>query len=99
MGAILTCHAGFETFRQGGAVEISADEDQRVHAGLVAPGAVELRVEEHVHALEHEAAGRALDRKHPFGAVEIAAFRAQQLADPGVEFLGVEVARHVHAHG
>ena len=49
--------ARLECLRQRGAVEVLADEDEGVLARVLAPLAVELRVEQHVHALEDEALG------------------------------------------
>ena len=40
--------ARLERFRERGAVEVLADEDERVGARVPAPFAIEFRVEEHV---------------------------------------------------
>ena len=85
--------AGLEGFGQRGAVEVFADEDEGVGAGLGGlPLAVELGVEEHMHALEDEALVATLHGEHAFHAVDVAALYAEEFADPVVEFFAVEVA-------
>ena len=80
--------AGFEAFVEGGAVEVLADEDERIAAGGVAPFAIKLGVEEHVHALEDEALGAAFDREDSLAAVDVVALGLEQAGDPVVELFG-----------
>ena len=84
--------AGLEALGQCRAVEVFADEDEGVLARGRAPRGVKLGVEEHMHALENEAVGGALDREHAFAAVDVAALHFEEFADPGVELFAVEVA-------
>ena len=70
--------AGFERFGEGGAVEVFADEDEGVGAGFAGlPLAVELGIEEHVHALEDEALVGSFHREHTFHAVDVAALNPE----------------------
>src|ERR1035437_224843 len=84
---------------EGAAIELLANEDERVGARVGAPFVVELRVEQHVDALEDEALGRALDAEHALHAINVTALHAEQLADPRVELSAVEVAGGADADG
>jgi len=85
--------AGFEAGGEGGAVEVFADEDEGVGSRGVAPFLVKLGIEKHVDALEDEALGAAFDREDSLAAVDVVALSFEEVADPVVELLGVEVAR------
>ena len=58
------------------------------------PNAFELGIKEHVHTLEYESLVRAFYGEHAFHAVDVAAFNAQEFADPIVESLAIEIAWH-----
>src|SRR5690606_27364024 len=86
-------HQAFlEPARQRFAVEVLTDENEQVVALAAVPRAVELRVEEHVHALEDEALLRALHAEHALRSVEVIALGSEELADPGIQLLRVQVA-------
>ena len=89
-----------ESLGERSAIEVFADEDERVTTGLAGfPFAIELGVEEHVHALEDEALVGAFHGEHALHAVDVAAFYAEEFADPLVEFFAVEVAGVADADG
>ena len=67
-----------ERFGERGAVEVFADEDEGVGARVLVPFAVELGVEEHVHALEDEALVRAFHGQHAFHPVNVATLGAER---------------------
>ncbi len=71
--------------------QIAADEHELAVARLaVLPGALVVAVEDHVHALEHEAVGIVLEIEDALAAQDRRAVLGDKLLDPGEELVGVE---------
>jgi hypothetical protein len=79
------------------AVELSTDEDEIARSLLGAPRAVLTCVEEHVDALENEAAIGAGDVQDALHAEDIGAIFAQQCRQPRVQSLEVQRLVEVNA--
>ena len=80
-------------------VEVAPDEDQSVEAGLAgSPRPVCVRFEEHVHPLEDHPLGGASEIQDALAAEEILSPGLQQLAQPGVEALGIQFGRVLDAN-
>ena len=85
--------AALEAVGEGVPVEVATDEDELVGARRAAPRLVQLAVEQHVNALEHEPVRLVLDRQHALHAEDVRALLLEQFAHPGVQLLRVEFAR------
>src|SRR5262249_52073926 len=71
--------------------QLLADEHDAALALLaVLPGALVIAVEDHVHALEHEALGIVLEREDALGTQDRRPVFGDELLDPGEEPVGVE---------
>src|SRR5208282_2313254 len=84
-------HAAFEPFRDLLARQITADEDNPALTLLVfVPWPLVVAVEDHVHALEHEALIVALEREDALAAQDVWAFLLHQILHPREELVGIE---------
>src|SRR5437879_4085428 len=88
------CKTFAESVLQPFAVQLSADENQLIVAFLAgAPGPIRPAVEQHVDALEYEAARIVLDAQDALHAKDVGPFVHQQIAQPLVELRLIEIAR------
>mmetsp|Transcript_6321 Transcript_6321/g.14820 ORF Transcript_6321/g.14820 Transcript_6321/m.14820 type:complete len:223 (+) Transcript_6321:270-938(+) len=88
--------AGVEPLDQRRLVEVLADEDQLAQARLVvAPRLAEVAVEGHVHRMVHEAPLGVLDGQYALHPEDVLARLLDELVDPVLQELEVELA---HAH-
>ena len=79
-------------------LQVAADEDDLRFALLARPPfALRVAVEDHVHALKHEALGIVLERENAFRAKDVGPLALHEIVDPGQELVGIDVA--VDAHG
>src|SRR5437899_2555498 len=71
--------------------QLAADEDEPAFALLaVLPGALVIAIEDHVHALEHEAIVIVLECKNALAAQDARPFGLHEVLHPGKEFVGIE---------
>src|SRR5262249_53232773 len=71
--------------------QFAADEDVASFAVLaVLPGALMVAVEDHVHALEHEARGVVLERQDALAAQDARPLLLHEILHPGEELVGIE---------
>src|SRR5690348_6027472 len=90
-------HALGETLADHLLRHVAADEHGTAEAGLaVLPRPLMIAVEDHVHALEDETIGVALERQDALAAQNLLALLRHQVLDPGKELVGIE--RLVAAH-
>src|SRR5690348_12400572 len=75
-------------------VQVASDEHQPAVARRFAPGLAVLRFEQHVHALEHHRLALAADGQDALHAEDVLTTLPQELTDPLIELLLVEVAGH-----
>eukprot|EP00312_Isochrysidales_sp_CCMP1244_P038289 CAMPEP_0202750326 /NCGR_PEP_ID=MMETSP1388-20130828/11233_1 /ASSEMBLY_ACC=CAM_ASM_000864 /TAXON_ID=37098 /ORGANISM="Isochrysis sp, Strain CCMP1244" /LENGTH=273 /DNA_ID=CAMNT_0049417899 /DNA_START=205 /DNA_END=1023 /DNA_ORIENTATION=+ len=86
--------AGAEAGAQLLVLQVLADEDEPRLARLaLGPLAAERAVEDHVHALEDALLRAARDGEDALSAEDVGAPVAQQVSDPSLEQLGVDLAR------
>src|SRR6185369_14075730 len=71
--------------------QLAADEDDAAFALLaILPRALMIAVEDHVHALEHEALGVVLEGEDALAAQDVLAFGRHQVLHPGKELVRVQ---------
>jgi len=71
--------------------QLAADEDDAAVALLaVLPGTLVVAVEDHVHALEHEAIGIVLERQDALAAQDAWPLRLHEVLHPGKELVRIE---------
>src|SRR5262249_47873183 len=86
-----SCRARFEALADHLLGQVAADEHDPALALLVsAPRALVIAVEDHVHTLEHETVGIALEREDALGAQDARPFLGDEILHPGKEFVRVE---------
>lgn len=82
--------AGVEACLELLTVEISANENQGVHAqGARRPRSLQLTIEHHVHAVENISARFALDGDDALHAEDVRAATFEQIREPVVELVGI----------
>src|SRR6185312_8072631 len=87
---------GFKTLAQALFRQLAADKNEAAFARLaIAPGALMLTVEDHVHALHDEALVVVTERQNALEAQDIGTVIGGDVLDPGEELVRVE--RLVHA--
>ena len=79
-----------DTVHFGATVELADEDDARLARVALLPLADVVAIGDHVHGLEGEAAVVALVVQDALGAQQILSLGLEQLADPGVELLGVD---------
>ena len=81
------------------AVQVASDKDQLTLAlQFILPGAIGLALEEHVNTLEHKAIGLSLDIEDALHAEDVLTLGLEQLAEPGIEFFGIQFTALFDAH-
>src|SRR5579871_339026 len=89
--ALMSGDAALKTFGNGLARQVAADEDDAAFALLVfVPGPLVIAVENHMHALKHEALVIALERQDALAAQNVGPFLLHQVLNPGKEFIWIE---------
>src|ERR1700683_2918619 len=88
-----------EPLVQLSAVQIASDEDDGVHARIVAPRAVGSAIHQHMDALEDEAHLASLHGQHALHAENVLALGAKQRAQPVGKLFFIQVARRADAYG
>src|SRR5215475_6512230 len=84
-------HAAGEAFPDLGLGQLAADEDDAAFALLARlPRALVVAVENHVHALKHEALVVVLERQDALAAQNARPLRLHEVLHPGEEFVRVE---------
>lgn len=88
-----------EAAGEGGLVEIFADKDEGVAAGLGTPGAGDVAAEELMDALKEVFFAHAANGEQALHAVEVVGVFREEVFDPGVDPVEVEVAVHLDGEG
>src|SRR5581483_8474393 len=84
-------HAALETLADHLLRQLAADEDDAAFALLaVLPRPLVIPVQDHMHALEHEALRIVLERQDALAAQNVRSFLGDQILDPGKELVRVE---------
>src|SRR5262245_56342419 len=87
----LSRHAARKSFPDLLLRQLATDEDDAAFAFLaVLPGALVVAVEDHVHALEHEARGVVLERQDALAAQDARPLLLHEILHPGEELVGIE---------
>src|SRR5579872_420351 len=89
--SLMSGDAALKTFGNGLARQVAADEDDAAFALLVfVPGPLVIAVENHMHALKHEALVVALERQDALAAQNVGPFLLHQVLNPRKEFIWIE---------
>src|SRR5579864_6649090 len=89
--SLMSGDAALKTFGNGLARQVATDEDDAAFALLVfVPGPLVIAVENHMHALKHEALVVALERQDALAAQNVGPFLLHEVLNPGKEFIGIE---------
>src|SRR5215470_15400324 len=84
-------HAALEALPDLVLRQVAADEHHAAHPLLaLAPLALVIAIEDHVHALQHEPRVVVLERQDALAAQDVRPFLLDQVLHPGKELVGVE---------